>query len=318
MASYHQADGRWIARWRRDFCKVASTLKYCPYGAFPKARDHRFGLSVVWPKAAIVGAVGPVESVRNWDEIRTRGLASFRKHFGHRLLSLLTRVLNYLRRRFMPGLAPMQLRDVMQGLSRWDLPIEEQNSHFRRYAVPRRPQPEHIRYEELWGPPPPAAPLQIHQYGPLENNICVETEDIKDFYPEQECLELLEKVQELAASAEEAEPEKPCVTVQQRRMVPTPSAGLASGGQHGLRWRRPRTMRVHAGELSARCDRRNGADSLHRDDVAVLVLWDFTWAAVRCAGRLWIPDKGIGIGSPGGPGEADAAGAVPEHRTLQR
>lgn len=175
-------------------------------------------------------------------------------------------------------------------------------------AVEALPHPEPPVGNE--GAVPPA------RYGEVPGNIQIRTKDVKEFYPSQDRLVILESIQSAVHELGLEDPFGYYVTVWKNRAVPV-IEGLRKGGAFGLRWRRPKQFRQLWGETSPYRRRRGGADSLHRDNIALLSTLDFRWAVCCSGGRLYWQPSGIPTGTPAGPGDGDSPLAVPETKTMK-
>jgi hypothetical protein len=154
-------------------------------------------------------------------------------------------------------------------------------------------------------------------YGEVDGNVVVDTEDIADFYPMQDRLEVLQRISWMVAEAEVIAPEEPYLVLFPKRST-VEYRGLHRSGARGLKWRQPKRLRSEKGVFAVRWRRKHGEESLHRADLPFLVLMDFRWAACRLGGRIYRPTTGIATGSPGGPGEADGVAAAPETQVMRR
>jgi hypothetical protein len=122
----------------RDFFEWSRHLTHTPYGKFPKASGHRFGVLRVWPKFKsldprflVLEGDPPLpvlpagEVVCSWETLGWRPLVSYSGHYWKRLLSLLSRWCSYTVERFGLGFAVGNPRIVARKL-------QEFNNQYRR------------------------------------------------------------------------------------------------------------------------------------------------------------------------------------------
>jgi len=133
----------------REFFKWGQRLQHTPFGKFPKAPHHRFGVLKLWPKWKNLdmrflrlpdvppAPILPEEQPLTWQLIKWRPLVSYSGYYWRRLLSRVCRWCVYTMRRFDLGFTVDNPRVVARKLQEFNqkLPVESRSKAARMTSL---------------------------------------------------------------------------------------------------------------------------------------------------------------------------------------